>query len=315
MTVLGWWSGGVTSAVAIKLALDAGTNVYPIFFETGSHDEDTQRFKKDCEQWYGRPILTLQNNKYSSVLDIVEKRRYINGPGGALCTAELKKDLRFAVEKIMPYDAQIFGFHYEPKEIKRAELFLEQYPNAKAIFPLIEQKITKPNALFFLEQAGIEKPRMYRLGYHNNNCVGCVKGDMGYWNKIRQDFPEVFAKTAAVERALGRSCIRGTFLDELDPTRGNYPEEIAPECGIYCPVEEPTKEITMTKERAQYVLKYQNQFGGFRYAFKHEFVGEHTPLFDDGITKEEDDFIRMVWTLMPGSTSYYDAVKTIAEGL
>ncbi len=37
---------------------------------------------------------------------------------------------------------------------------------------------------------------MYDLGYPNNNCIGCVKGGMGYWNKIRKDFPEVFQKRA-----------------------------------------------------------------------------------------------------------------------
>ena len=36
------------------------------------------------------------------------------------------------------------------------------------------------------------RPLMYDLGYPNNNCIGCVKGGMGYWNHIRKDFPEVF---------------------------------------------------------------------------------------------------------------------------
>lgn len=58
---------------------------------------------------------------------------------------------------------------------------------------------------------------MYDLGYPNNNCVGCVKGGMGYWNKIRVDFPEVFERRARQEREIGHSCIKGVFLDELDP--------------------------------------------------------------------------------------------------
>ncbi len=33
------------------------------------------------------------------------------------------------------------------------------------------------------------------------------------------------------------------------------------------------------------------------------------------ITPDEDKFIRMVWTLMDDSTSYYDAVVAIAKGL
>jgi len=74
---------------------------------------------------------------------------------------------------------------------------------------------------------------MYDLGYPNNNCIGCVKGGMGYWNKIRIDFPDVFEQRAKEERLIGHSCIKGCFLDELDPNRGRN-IEIFPECGIAC---------------------------------------------------------------------------------
>lgn len=61
---------------------------------------------------------------------------------------------------------------------------------------------------------------------------------MGYWNKIRIDFPEVFARRAAQERAIGATCLRSDkqplFLDELDPSRGNYEAEEDVECGVLC---------------------------------------------------------------------------------
>ncbi len=80
---------------------------------------------------------------------------------------------------------------------------------------------------------------MYLLGYGNNNCVGCVKGGMGYWNKIRRDFPEAFARMAALERKLGRSCIKTktdgqVFLDTLAPDRGRFEDEPTISCGITC---------------------------------------------------------------------------------
>jgi hypothetical protein len=75
---------------------------------------------------------------------------------------------------------------------------------------------------------------MYDLGYKNNNCVGCVKGGMGYWNKIRVDFPEVFKKRAELERLIGASCINGIYLDELSPDRGRIEDEIMEECSIFC---------------------------------------------------------------------------------
>ena len=75
---------------------------------------------------------------------------------------------------------------------------------------------------------------MYDLGYPNNNCVGCVKGGQGYWNKIRVDFPEVFAARAAMEREIGATCINGTYLDELDPNAGRNKKIILDDCGILC---------------------------------------------------------------------------------
>lgn len=46
--------------------------------------------------------------------------------------------------------------------------------------------------------------------------------------------PEVFERMAKLEREVGHSCIKGTFLDELDPNRGRKSKEIMQECGIAC---------------------------------------------------------------------------------
>jgi len=75
---------------------------------------------------------------------------------------------------------------------------------------------------------------MYDAGYINNNCVGCVKGGMGYWNKIRIDFPDVFKMRSEMEKKIGASCIKGIFLDELDPKAGRMAKPIVGECGIFC---------------------------------------------------------------------------------
>lgn len=131
----------------------------------------------------------------------------------------------------------MFGFEYSKKEINRAIRFKEQYPDAKPLFPLIENKMNKPESLYYLEQAGIKRPVMYELGYGNNNCIGCVKGGKGYWNKIREDFPETFERMAKAEREVGNSCIRNTFLDELDPDAGRKQKIIMPDCGNFCDIE------------------------------------------------------------------------------
>jgi len=84
-----------------------------------------------------------------------------------------------------------------------------------------------------LMQAGIEIPEMYKLGYKNNNCKGCIKGGKGYWNKIRRDFPPVFLKMAQLERKMGVKRF-DVYLDELPEDAGRYESELDIECGPVC---------------------------------------------------------------------------------
>lgn len=89
---------------------------------------------------------------------------------------------------------------------------------------------------------------MYDMGYPNNNCIGCVKGGMGYWNRIRRDFPDVFERRARQEREIGHSCIKGVLLDELDPNRGNMMKEVMPSCGFACEAIETQMDELAEKE-------------------------------------------------------------------
>lgn len=57
---LGWFSCGVTSAVACKIAIDSGKDVDLWYLETGAEHEDNKRFIADCERWYDK------KNKYCS---------------------------------------------------------------------------------------------------------------------------------------------------------------------------------------------------------------------------------------------------------
>lgn len=233
--VVAWWSGGITSAVACALALKWNADVDLLFIDIEDQHQDTYRFKADCERWYGRGINTVRSDKYSSVGDVIEKDRYINGPNGARCSMVLKRWVREAVQDRTHYDAHVFGFEFAVKEIARAVRFQFDHGNINPRFPLInESRLNKDQCAGIVLTQGIELPLMYRLGYNNNNCVACVKGGEAYFNKVRVDFPEAFAMRAAQERAIGHSCINGTFLDELDPSAGRGTPPVAPECGPFC---------------------------------------------------------------------------------
>jgi len=235
--IIAWWSAGVTSAVATKLAIDkyGVDRVEPIYFEIGSAHPDNERFKRECEDWYGKPIRTERSLLFKDQFDVIEKTKYFNGPSGARCTLELKKKVRFRIEKEEKHWGQVFGFEYSKKEINRALRFKEQY-EVNPLFPLIEHKMTKPECLYFLEEQGILRPTMYTLGYPNNNCIMCVKGGMGYQNKIRQDFPDHFNRMMELENKYGNNCQKIPLRD-LPPDKGRDQKIIMPDCGNFCEIE------------------------------------------------------------------------------
>ena len=237
--VKAWFSCGVTSAIACALSIKefGKDNVDLVYQHINTAHPDNERFINDFENWQGVKIEVIKSDKYKDQFDVIDKTGYVNGPGGARCTLELKKNVRYKYEENNPFSAQIFGFEFAKKEINRAIRFYQQYPYAKSRFPLIEQMITKENATSMLMRAGIDIPIMYKMGYTNNNCIGCVKGGMGYWNKIRKDFPDIFEQMALAERKAGFSCITDVFLDELKPTRGRPLKPIVPDCGSFCEIE------------------------------------------------------------------------------
>ena len=137
----------------------------------------------------------------------------------------------------LPGDIAVMGYTVEERD--RADLFVGHNPNAE--FPLIEAGLTKADCLSMIERAGIVLPRMYRMGYANANCIGCVKGGMGYWNKIRRDFPDRFEEMAKIEDDIGensylfrdRKTDKRISLRQLDPEAGRHDEPVI-ECGFAC---------------------------------------------------------------------------------
>lgn len=229
-----WFSCGAASTIATRITLDTDPEAIVAYIDTRSEHEDNARYLADCEQWFGKPVVRLGSTRYHDTWDVWTKRRFLVSPAGALCTAELKRMVRVGFEQ--PDDVQVFGYTADSRDAERAERFVESNPGVTARFPLIEQGITKAECLRRVEAAGIELPAMYRLGFQNNNCIGCPKGGMWYWNRIREHFPETFERMAVLEEELGATVLRKNnkplTLRHLDPSAGRKPKEMA--CGFVC---------------------------------------------------------------------------------
>ena len=113
--IICWFSGGVTSAVACKLAIGlfGKDNCRSIFMDTGNEDYDTYRFKNDCEKWFGIPIETitgLSDDKFPTIQSVWRHYKSLNVANGAICSSTLKRDVRLKWQKENDYSYQVFGF-------------------------------------------------------------------------------------------------------------------------------------------------------------------------------------------------------------
>lgn len=205
--IVSWWSGGVTSAITCHLCIEIFglKNCEFIFIDTYNEDDDTYRFKKDCEQWYGKKIKTISaigDGKYNSIQDVWRMNKTLNVATGAKCSADLKRLVREKWEKTTEFDHQAFGF--DINESKRAKSISMNHPRTKPIFPLLFFGLAKAQCLEMLVANNIDAPRTYALGYHNNNCfkTGCVQGGIGYWQKIQREYPDKFEAMASMEHEL-----------------------------------------------------------------------------------------------------------------
>ncbi|MGI2905382.1 hypothetical protein [Tolypothrix sp. VBCCA 56010] len=244
------FSCGAASAVAAKLTISKDPSAVVVNAYVAEEHEDNRRFLHDVERWLGVSIEVLRDEKYgASAYEVFRRAKYTKGMYGAPCSRALKRDLLEAWAK--PDDIPVLGFTAEEED--RAERYLDAN-NGRAEFPLIDAGLTKADCLALIERAGIRPPVMYSLGYNNANCIGCVKGGAGYWNKIRRDFPERFEQMALIEDAIGPSAylMRNRQsgvripLRQLDPKEGRH-NVVVPECGFACAAAEEAMSATTTE--------------------------------------------------------------------
>ena len=238
------FSCGAASAVAAKLTLaensKADIAIVNAFLE--EEHEDNHRFRSECERWFDHPITVLTSEKDNgSTIAVWTRKRYIKGPGSAPCAVELKHKPLAAFSR--SDDLHILG--YTAEEVDRLDALRISAPKMQIRAPLIDKNLTKADCLAMIERAGIALPVMYLLGFNNNNCIGCPKGGLGYWNRIKAVFPERFYQIAALQESIGPGAyfLRNNqtgdrlALKDLPADAGNHREpDIS--CSFFCQMAE-----------------------------------------------------------------------------
>lgn len=234
--VVSWFSCGAASAYATYLAYGKyGDRMEAVYCRVKEESEDNLRFLNEFVDKTGIPVKIIGDESMDySIFKVFHKRKFIKGPTGAPCTMILKKNVRKDYQR--HGDIQIFGYTID--EMSRVNRFIDSNNEVDTDFILVDKSITKPDCMRWFSRMGFTLPEMYRLGYANNNCIGCVKGGMGYFNAIRVDFPEAFNKLAKLERDIGHAINKDkdgpVYLDELHPERGNFKRDQPLDCGFSC---------------------------------------------------------------------------------
>jgi len=209
--VLGWISGGVASAMACHFAQERyGDQVELVFQDTSREHEDTFRFIADLEKFWGKDIKIIHSERFKDPEEIWLKYGGMNFAHGAPCSTELKQRLRVQYQDLDNDFGHVFGFDYgDKKEENRARNMISNHPEINPIFPLIVEKFNRFKVFSWLKKQGIKPPEMYN-NFANNNCMGnttsavggCVQGSVGYWQRIKELYPDKYHYMACWEHIL-----------------------------------------------------------------------------------------------------------------
>jgi hypothetical protein len=240
-TIAVWFSCGAASAVAAMKTIEKygkTHNIRVINNPIMEEDEDNKRFLHDVENWLGIKIEYAVNSKYpaGSCVEVWEDRKFMSGVYGAPCTAQLKKEARKQWEVENKAEHHVLGFTLDEK--KRHQKFILTERDLLPV--LIDEGLTKGDCFKILKEHNIDLPRVYKQGYPNANCIGCVKATSPtYWNHVRKAHPEVFKERAEQSARIGAKLVRykGERIKLIDlpvSAKGRPMKDMNFECGIFC---------------------------------------------------------------------------------
>lgn len=205
MSVIVAISGGKASAWCADWALKnfPREEVILYFNDTKWEHPDLYRFLKDLARFFNHPITYDSDGRSPEAL-FYDHHALANNRM-PFCSHELKAE---RLQKFFKNgDTLVFGIGAD--EPHRALRVIQVYLGVadrtgrlpKLTFPLIREDVTKRQIDDFLQQAGIQEPILYRLGFLHNNCSGgCVRAGKKHWKLLYEKLPEVYADRERVER-------------------------------------------------------------------------------------------------------------------
>ena len=199
------FSGGIGSWAAAKIvAQKHGTeNLYLLFTDvkgknTSEHigeDQDTYRFIEQAVNNIGGQYVYINSGK--DICEVFKESRFLGNSRLAKCSHELKqKPAREWIDANCDPDNTIIYLGIDWTETHRLAAIVKNYLPFKVEAPLTEYPYyTKEQLIQMAQNAGIDTPRLYKLGFAHNNCGGgCVRAGQGQFKHLLDTMPERFAE-------------------------------------------------------------------------------------------------------------------------
>ncbi|HEY5657934.1 MAG TPA: hypothetical protein VIY27_09110 [Myxococcota bacterium] len=203
------FSGGVGSwAAARRVAERHGTDELTLLFaDTRIEDEDLYRFLDEASADIGARLVKVADGR--TPWDVFRDVRFLGNTRVDPCSRVLKRELcdRWLAENCDPERTRVYlgiSWDEEHRFTRAKERLASLGWNARA--PLCEEPLPPLGdgwAIRWLEQAGIEPPRLYRMGFPHNNCGGfCVKAGQAHFKLLLEKLPERYAHHERQEEEL-----------------------------------------------------------------------------------------------------------------
>jgi hypothetical protein len=190
------FSGGVGSwAAAKRVAAEHGTDgLILLFADTLIEDEDLYRFLGQAAADVGGELVKIAEGR--DPWQVFFDERFLGNTRIDPCSKILKRELlRAWLEARYQPDEAIVYLGIDWTEAHRFKAAKERWSPYRVEAPLCERPlVSKPQLLDQLRAAGIEPPRLYRMGFPHNNCGGfCIKAGQGTFAKLLEQMPERYA--------------------------------------------------------------------------------------------------------------------------
>jgi hypothetical protein len=209
------FSGGICSWCTAKRVIERhdNENIVLLFADTLIEDQDTYRFINESSLYFDIPITRLADGR--DPWQVFEDEKFIGNSRIDPCSKILKRELlsKYMQDNYDPADT-IIHFGLDWTEIPRFERIRDRKKPWECRAYMIEKPwLLKTEMLKELTEAGIEIPRLYKLGFKHNNCGGfCVKAGQAQFAHLLRTLPDRYREHEENELRLRSLGINGTIL-------------------------------------------------------------------------------------------------------